>query len=178
MIKLLILDIDGIMTEGNKLYDRSGLCKFKFFNDKDWTAIKLFRCHDVDVCFLTGDDFNLDIAKNRNIDCFLNKDNNFLVDKVFYLDMLCQKYNVNPSEIAYLGDDYFDYNLLMAVKYHFVPEDSPIELKKSFQVMPFKGGENLVIRFYEYCLDNNLIRDLDIQEKIKLLYDFDQKEKF
>ena len=75
MIKLLILDIDGIMTEGNKLYDRSGLCKFKFFNDKDWTAIKLFRCHDVDVCFLTGDDFNLDIAKNRNIDCFLNKDN-------------------------------------------------------------------------------------------------------
>mgnify|MGYP003344986897 CR=1 FL=1 len=178
MIKLLVLDIDGIMTVGNKLYDRSGFCCFKFFNDKDWTAIKLFKCHNINVCFLTGDDFNLDIAKNRNIDCFLNKESNILVDKVFYLDILCDKYNVTPTEIAYLGDDYFDYNILKAVKYHFVPEDAPVILKESFNVMPFKGGENLVMKFYEYCLVNNLIPDLEIQTKIDLLYDFDKKEKF
>ena len=178
MIKLLILDVDGILTPGNKIYDNNGLCKYKSFNDKDWTAIKLFKCHDVNVCFLTGDEFNLELAKNRNIDCFVNKENNFVKDKVLYLDFLCQKYNVSKEDVAYLGDDYFDYNILSAINYSFVPDDAPDLLKNNFNVLPYKGGENLVMRFYDYCILNELICKLDIQTKIHLLYEQDKKEKY
>ena len=43
MIKLVILDVDGVMTDGKKYYDRDGKVVIKNFCDKDWTAIKRFR---------------------------------------------------------------------------------------------------------------------------------------
>ena len=43
MIKLIILDVDGVMTDGKKYYDRDGKVVLKNFCDKDWTAIKRFR---------------------------------------------------------------------------------------------------------------------------------------
>ena len=49
MIKLLILDVDGVMTNGTKYYDREGTVKLKTFCDKDWTAIKRFRAIGIDV---------------------------------------------------------------------------------------------------------------------------------
>ena len=42
MIKLLILDVDGVLTDGKKYYNRDGDVVMKTFCDKDWTAIK--RC--------------------------------------------------------------------------------------------------------------------------------------
>ena len=58
MIKLLILDVDGILTDGKKQYDREGNVRMKTFCDKDWTAIKRFRALGINVIFLTGDPFN------------------------------------------------------------------------------------------------------------------------
>ena len=178
MIKLLILDVDGVLTDGKKTYDKNGFCQYKLFNDKDWTAIKLFKCHGLKLCFLTGDDFNINISKNRNIDCFVNKENNIVKDKLTYLDFLINNYNVSVEEVAYIGDDYFDYNLLSALKYAFVPEDAPNELKLKFHVLPYKGGENLIMRFYDYCIENKLISNLNIENKLKLLYEYDQSEKY
>ena len=66
MIKLLILDVDGIMTDGIKYYDREGTVKLKTFCDKDWTAIKRFRAIGINVVFLTGDPYNVSILENRN----------------------------------------------------------------------------------------------------------------
>ena len=55
MIKLLILDVDGVMTGGIKYYDREGTVKLKTFCDKDWTAIKRFVQSESMLFFLTGD---------------------------------------------------------------------------------------------------------------------------
>ena len=43
MIKLIILDVDGVMTDGKKYYDRDGNVMMKNFCDKDWTAVKRFQ---------------------------------------------------------------------------------------------------------------------------------------
>ena len=57
-IKLIVLDVDGVMTDGKKYYTREGKVVMKQFCDKDWTAIKRFRALGVNVVFLTGDPFN------------------------------------------------------------------------------------------------------------------------
>lgn len=178
MIKLLILDIDGVLTKGDKIYDSSGICTNKCFNDKDWTAIKLFKCHGVKVCFLTGDEFNLQIARNRNIDCYINKVNGNVVDKVELLDDILKRYEVTAYDTAYIGDDYYDYNVLLSVKYCFAPEDAPNEVKAISHILNHKSGENLVMRLYEICVIEELITNLNIQDKIKMLFDFDRLEKF
>ena len=53
MIKLVILDVDGVMTDGTKYYDRDGKVVLKVFCDKDWTAIKRFRALAVSYTHLT-----------------------------------------------------------------------------------------------------------------------------
>ena len=66
MIKLLILDVDGVLTDGKKYYNRDGDVVMKTFCDKDWTAIKRFKALGIKVLFLSGDPFNEKIAKKQN----------------------------------------------------------------------------------------------------------------
>ena len=58
MIKLLILDVDGVLTDGNKTYDINHTCVYKKFNDRDFTAIKRFKATGINVVLLSGDIFN------------------------------------------------------------------------------------------------------------------------
>ena len=52
MIKLVILDVDGVLTDGKKYYNRDGDVVMKTFCDKDWTAIKRFKALGIKVLFL------------------------------------------------------------------------------------------------------------------------------
>ena len=68
MIRLVILDIDGVLTDGKKYYGLDGMPFAKTYCDKDFTAIKRLKGSGVQVCFLSGDEkVNLPMAKNRNI---------------------------------------------------------------------------------------------------------------
>ena len=53
MIKLVILDVDAVMTDGKKYYDRDGKFVIKNFCDKDWNSIKRFRALGIPVLFIT-----------------------------------------------------------------------------------------------------------------------------
>ena len=55
MINLVILDIDGVMTDGTKVYDESHNVIYKKYCDRDFTAIKRLKDCGVSVCFLSGD---------------------------------------------------------------------------------------------------------------------------
>ena len=69
LIELLVLDIDGVLTDGKKYYGLDGLPFAKTYCDKDFTAIKRVRGAGISVCFLSGDErVNKAMAKNRNID--------------------------------------------------------------------------------------------------------------
>ncbi|BCV08252.1 MAG: hypothetical protein CM15mL5_0110 [uncultured marine virus] len=91
MIKLLIIDVDGIMTTGMKYYNRKGEVKLKTFCDKDWTSIKRFRAAGVNVVFLTGDGYNKKILENRNLHVIVNREVGF-IDKANYLDEILEEY--------------------------------------------------------------------------------------
>ncbi len=73
MIKLLILDVDGVLTDGNKIYDINHTTVYKKFNDRDFTAIKRFKAGGINVIFVSGDNFNEGMAKKRNIDFYCSR---------------------------------------------------------------------------------------------------------
>ena len=71
-MKLLILDVDGVLTSGLKAYDTSGAVISKEFGDRDFTAIKEFFCAGIQVVFLSGDQqVNSQIAQSRRIPFFM-----------------------------------------------------------------------------------------------------------
>ena len=67
MFKLLILDVDGVLTTGLKTYDINGSVISKTFGDRDFTAIKQFICAGIKTIFLSGDQQVNSMAKDRGI---------------------------------------------------------------------------------------------------------------
>ena len=178
MIKLVILDVDGVMTDGTKYYDRDGKVVLKVFCDKDWTAIKRFRAIGIDVVFITGDPYNEMILKNRNLPTVVNRGEGFHRDKINFLPEVLEKYNCSYKEAVYLGDDLFDYMITKGVKYKFCVENSPRSLKEICNVLPCKGGENVIMHFFEELEDRALIPRKSAQEVMDKIYELDLKEKF
>jgi len=172
-IELAILDIDGVMTDGRKFYNTDGMPFSKVYCDKDFTAIKRLRAAGIKVCFLSGDEtVNAAMAKNRNIDFYYARGK----DKVLFLPDLCIKYNTRPADVLYIGDDLFDMNILQAVGYSFCPSDSPRIIKEicGANVLPRRGGENVITEMVDVLLERNLITD----STLEAIEELDKLEKF
>lgn len=115
-MKLLILDVDGVMTDGTKTYGPNGEVLSKRFCDHDWTAIKMFKKHGVTVCFLSADKVvNEAVAKDREVDFHYSRDDDGTIDKVKWLKIICEKYGIDTADTVYVGDDLFDLPIMRAV---------------------------------------------------------------
>lgn len=178
MIKLVILDVDGVLTDGRKYYDKEGTVRLKTFCDKDWTAIKRLKALDIKVIFLTGDPFNVVIADNRKIDVIVNRQNGQHRDKSDYLPEICVEYEVTPDEIVFVGDDVFDYYLMSLVKHKYCPADAPDEVKEIATVLKANGGENVIMHLFDHLKKIELLPKYNFADHLEKVYELDLKEKF
>jgi len=172
---LLILDIDGVMTDGRKYYGLDGMPFAKTYCDKDFTAIKFLKAAGVKVCFLSGDNkVNEKMAENRNCDFYYAQGR----DKSEFLKDFTEIYGIEPSQMAYVGDDLFDYNIMKEVGYSFWPSDASsfiIKLcEENKNVIDRPAGNNVIARLLDILLDRNLVRTVTIQE----IEELDKNEKF
>ena len=145
MIKLLILDVDGVLTDGRKTYDDNGLGCYKVFCDKDFTGIKRLKSSNVDVCFLSGDEnVNRAVAKNRDIDFYYSRGE----EKADYLDMFSEKYNCDKEQMIYVGDDIFDLEIMKQVGKSYCVNSSPLIIRNQFDSLG-DAGDNLISKLYD-----------------------------
>jgi YrbI family 3-deoxy-D-manno-octulosonate 8-phosphate phosphatase len=178
MIKLIILDVDGVMTDGTKYYDRDGNVVLKIFCDKDWTAIKRFRAIGVPVVFITGDPYNEMILKNRNLPVVVNRGEGFHKDKVNYLAEILEDFDCLAEEVVYLGDDLFDIGIMKEVGHSYCLLDSPRMVRQVAKILDCNAGENAVMKLFDYLEINGLIPIVPYNEVMSKIYDLDVKEKF
>ena len=172
-IKLLILDIDGVLTDGTKVYNQNHEVLSKRFMCKDFTAIKRLTASGVKVIMLSGDNFNKTMAEKRNIDFYCTRDKNLTLDKSLFLDDFEKTYGIPMENMAFVGDDYFDLSMFVKLKYTFCPSDSPKIIKdNSYNVLSSKGGEGVLIELYDMLESMNFIEEADE----KIVFDLDSKE--
>lgn len=146
---LLIIDIDGIMTDGTKMYDRDGKVFGKTYCDLDFTAIKRFMAAGVKVCFLSGDLIvNKSMAETRKIQFFHNPPG---TDKIDFLSNI--KEHFDAKCIAYVGDDYYDIAIMCAVDFAFCPQTSPNAVKRIAQVLNVDAGKGVIAKLYDMVED-------------------------
>ncbi len=162
MIKLLILDIDGVMTDGTKVYGLDGLTMAKRYCDRDFTAIKQFKAGGVKVCFLSGDDkVNETMAKNRKTDFYYSRGKN----KTDFLSDFAEKYNCLLSQMAYVGDDIFDIPIMEKVGYSYCPKNVSNQVKEAADwVIKRKSGDNVISTLYDILLESNQIKPVTLEE--------------
>jgi len=183
MIKLIVVDIDGVMTDGSKIYGLDGLPFAKVFNDKDFTSLKRFRAIGIPVAFLTagsGPDLTIakNLSKNRDIPLYATRDNGQHKTKIEFLEVLMREYNVLPSDILYIGDDIMDIEMMKAVGYAFCPNDAPVLVQQYAKVLSVPGGNNVIQALFQYLESIGTIPLIEHEQIARQLYEADTREKF
>ena len=172
-IELLILDIDGVLTDGTKVYDVHHNVLSKKFKCKDFTAIKRFIAAGVKVVMLSGDIFNKSMAKKRNIDFYCSRNDDLSLDKSRYVDVFSEKYNVKPDKMAFVGDDYFDLSIFNKLDYTFCPSDAPdIIMEESLYTLKSPGGEGVIVELYDMFIRKGWLTNATEEQ----VADLDKKE--
>lgn len=111
-IRLLALDVDGVLTDGRLWYDNSGE-ELKAFHIQDGLGIKLLQGTGVAVAIVTGRTSAL--VARRAAELGIRHVIQGREDKVVALRGLCDELNLKLDEVAYLGDDLPDLSAIRAV---------------------------------------------------------------
>ena len=163
-IKLIVLDVDGTMTDSRITYSQAG-DEIKSFNVKDGLAIASWRRLGRQVAIITGrrSDIVARRAKELHIEHFYQGVEN----KRGVLDALLEKLEIDMEEVAAIGDDLNDLGMLRAVGLSFVPSDaSPYVDKIADVILTKKGGEGAVREMIEH-----LIKSEGLERKYLALWD-------
>ena len=141
-IKLLALDVDGILTDGGLYYTESGeVCKK--FNVKDGKGIALLIQSGIEVAIISANDSNATLYRAKKlgiVNCFIG-----VKDKLSVLENLCQQLDLSLSQVAYMGDDLNDLPVLKAVGFPITVADAIAENKQnSIYVTELAGGQGAV----------------------------------
>lgn len=147
-IKLLILDVDGTLTDG-KIYISNSGEEMKAFNVKDGYAIKeILPQIGIIPVIITGRKSK--IVEIRAKELAIKEVYQGVKDKIQIYKELKSKYNITDENIAYIGDDFNDLVILKRIYYSACPQDAVEEVKEVCNfVMERKGGEGAV---YEYIM--------------------------
>lgn len=141
-VKLLALDVDGILTDGGLYYTETGeVCKK--FNVKDGKGIKLLMQSGIEVAIISANDSAATLYRAQKlaiVNCFTGVE-----DKLIVLENLCQKLEISLSEVAYMGDDLNDLPVLKAVGLPLTVADAIPENKAiAAYVTELAGGQGAV----------------------------------
>ncbi len=141
-IKLLLLDVDGVMTDGGIYFSESG-DEFKKFNIQDGYGIVKLQRNGVKVGIITGRVSKL--VQRRADELGITEIHQNLENKLGAYEAIKAKQGLQDAEIAYLGDDEFDLPVLQRVGFSAAPADAVDAVRKSVDfVCKRRGGEGAV----------------------------------
>lgn len=150
-IKLILTDIDGVWTDGGMYYDETGN-EWKKFNTYDAAGVWIAHQRSIPVGIITGETTHIvqRRANKLHVDYLFQGVNN----KLKIAQELCNRLNVSLSELAYIGDDIGDVELLQCVGISGAPTSAPQFVKKMVDVVTMKrGGEGAFREFVEKILN-------------------------
>ena len=163
-IELIVLDVDGTMTDSRITYSESG-DEIKSFNVKDGLAIASWRRLGKQVAIITGRSSKIVArrAEELRIEHFYQGVEN----KREVLESLLEKLGLGMENVAAIGDDLNDISMLRAAKLSFVPQDASAYVDKIADVILTKrGGDGAVREMIEY-----LIKKEGLEKKYLALWD-------
>jgi len=141
-IRLLVTDVDGVMTDGKITYTSDGR-ELKSFNIKDGLGIKRAQASGIETAIITGRTSPMVERRAREMGIA------HLVqgreDKLAALSDLVDQMNLSLDQVAYIGDDLPDLTAIESVKLGACPADAATEVKsKAKWVSTRSGGDGCV----------------------------------
>ncbi|MFU8818509.1 MAG: KdsC family phosphatase [Desulfurivibrio sp.] len=145
-ISLLLLDVDGVMTDASILYTDSGT-EFKAFSTRDGLGIRLLQEAGVEVGIITAR--SSEAVRRRAADLGLKHLFQGARDKLVAYEQILREQRLQPSRIAYMGDDWLDLPLLVRAGFAVAPADAVAEVKAVAHYVTRRPGGKGAVR--ELC---------------------------
>ena len=155
-IELIVLDVDGTLTDGKITYTQNG-DEIKSFSVKDGLAIASWVKLGKHVAIITGRTSNIveRRAKELGIAHFYQGIHN----KKEVLEDLLKELSLTMENVASIGDDLNDYSMLSATKLSYVPADASLFVQKiATEVLSSNGGDAAVREMIEKLI---VLEDLE-----------------
>lgn len=148
--KLILTDIDGVWTDGGMYYDQTGN-EWKKFHTYDSAGVLFAHQNEIPVGIITGED--TEIVARRAAKLKIDYLFQGVKNKLEVAENICKELNISLDEVAYIGDDLGDIELLKNVGISATPNSAPEYVKKYSQmVMTKNGGEGVFREFVEKIL--------------------------
>jgi len=144
-IKIIVSEVEGILTQGWLPIDELGNNPFKFFYYRDFEAINLLKPY-FKVVFVSADNkINYNLLRSKQLPFYFEPKNK----KQAMLQAL-KRYSVRPDEAMFIGSSYSDMECMRMVPFSVCPEDSVAEIKNiSATVLPVYGGDGVFCALYD-----------------------------
>ena len=151
-IKVLIMDVDGVLTDGAFMIDKDGN-ESKSFCARDGLGLRILREHcGIKTALISGRNSLATIQRGR--DLAIDDVNVGVKNKIKVFSNLLAKYGVTAQECCYIGDDYADIPVLVNVGFSVLVADAPIRDKiKVDMVTKNPGGKGAVREIVDLLLD-------------------------
>ena len=145
-IKLLLLDVDGVLTDGRITYSSDGT-ETKSFDVKDGHGLKMLQRAGIDVGIITGRDSA--VVAHRAQELGINILYQGVKDKLVPFNEILENRDVTEEEIAYVGDDIVDLPILLRVGFSATVADALPEVIARVDYVTERPGGKAAVR--EIC---------------------------
>ena len=151
-IKMILMDVDGTLTDGTLFVLPDGE-ELKAYNVKDGTGIFLSHLAGLKTGIITGkvsQSLEIRAEKLKILEIYQG-----ILDKKKALEQILQKNNLHPDQVAYIGDDLGDLDVIQSVGFAGAVADAhPEVIKHSHFICKDNGGKGAVREFIEFILDS------------------------
>lgn len=152
--RLILTDIDGVWTDGGMYYDQNGN-EWKKFHTYDSAGVLFAHRLNIPVGIITGEDTQ--IVKRRADKLKIDYLFQGVKNKLVVAEHLAQELRISLTQIAYIGDDLNDVELLQKVGIAGVPSSAPDYVKRYDTISLSKsGGEGVFREFVEAIIRQSL----------------------
>ena len=149
-IKLVVTDIDGVWTDAKMHYTNDGDF-MKSFSTYDGMAVQILREKGLETVIITSENSKivLERAKKLNIENIVLNEKN----KLKKLKEICVSKKISLKEVAYIGDDLNDVEVLENVGFSALSNNSPIKDKVNVDYVTVrKGGDGAFREFADLII--------------------------
>ncbi|PIU42021.1 MAG: hypothetical protein COS99_02205 [Candidatus Omnitrophica bacterium CG07_land_8_20_14_0_80_42_15] len=145
-IKLLITDVDGILTDGRIVYGNYG-DELKFFDVQDGLGLALLKRADIKVAIITAKKSKVVKMRARELGISALYQN--CRDKLKVFNKLVKKYRITPEEVCFIGDDLIDISPLKRAGLAVSVPNAVEEARSSAHLITTRKGGRGAVR--EVC---------------------------
>lgn len=151
-IRMFLTDCDGCLTDGGMYYTEYG-DEIKKFHTQDGMGFELLKQRGIICGIITGENTNL--VRKRAEKLELNILKMGVKDKIAVMKQLCKEYKISFEEVAYVGDDINDLELLSQVGFSASVPNAVEKVKNKVDFVSKRSGGNGAVReIIDYILDN------------------------